>query len=152
MTLQPDSLDTPGESQVVAVAAIVFRGERVLAMRRAAHKPGAARWETLSGRVHAGEEPLAALTREIAEESALEAHVDPRPLTAYAAKRGERDMTVIVYVAEWSAGEVVRSREHDDHAWLTPEELAARPGFPKLVEAVRLAAQLRAETASTTTA
>lgn len=145
MTLGPDSLDTPSDLQIVAVAAIVFRGERVLAMRRAAPKPAAGRWETLSGRVHHGEEPLAAIEREIQEESALVVRVDPRPLTAYAATRGGEHMTLIVYVADWVSGEVVRSDEHDDHAWLTPDELAARPGFPKLVDVVREAARSRAE-------
>lgn len=148
MTLRPEPSDSASDLQIVAVAAIVFRGERFLAMRRAPPKPAAGLWETLSGRVSAGEEPLAAIEREIVEESALVVRVDPRPLTAYAATRGTQAMTVIVYVAEWVSGEVVISPEHDDHAWLTAAEFATRPGFPKLVEVVREAARLRSAKAA----
>jgi len=122
---------------VVAVAAIIVREGRVLAMRRAAHKDaGAGLWETLSGRVDEGEEPLATVKREIVEECALTVHVDPRPLTAYSAQRAGKPMIVIVYRADYVAGEVVRSDEHDDHAWLTPDEFAERSGLTKLADAV----------------
>lgn len=122
---------------VVAVAAIIVREGRVLAMRRAAHKDaGAGLWETLSGRVDEGEEPLATVKREILEECALNVHVDPRPLTAYSATRAGKPMIVIVYRAEYLSGEVVRSDEHDDHAWLTPDEFVARSSLTKLARAV----------------
>jgi hypothetical protein len=45
-------------------------------------------------------------------------------------------MIVIVYRAEYLSGEVVRSSEHDDHAWLTPDEFAERSGLNKLAQAV----------------
>jgi 8-oxo-dGTP pyrophosphatase MutT (NUDIX family) len=122
---------------VVAVAAIIVREGRVLAMRRSAHKDaGAGLWETLSGRVDEGEEPLATVKREILEECALNVRVDPRPLTAYSAQRAGKPMIVIVYRAEYLSGEVVRSSEHDDHAWLTPDEFAERSGLNKLAQAV----------------
>jgi len=141
--------DDATSALVVAVVAVIFRGDRVLAMRRAAHKPGGGRWETLSGRVEPDEDPLDAVRREIAEECGVDARVDARPFTAYAARRAEAAMVVIVYVAEWLAGEVARSAEHDDHAWLTPDELAARDGFPKLVDVVRGAARARGQPPTT---
>ena len=122
---------------VVAVAAIIVRDGQVLAMRRSAHKDaGAGLWETLSGRVDAGEEPLETVKREILEECALNVEVDPRPLTAYSAQRAGKPMIVIVYRAAYLSGEVVRSDEHDDHAWLTPEAFAERSSLNKLVKAV----------------
>lgn len=122
---------------VVAVAAIIVREGRVLAMRRSAHKDaGAGLWETLSGRVDEGEEPLETVKREILEECALNVQVDPRPLTAYSAQRAGKPMIVIVYRAEYLSGEVVRSSEHDDHAWLTPDEFAEHSGLNKLAQAV----------------
>jgi len=123
---------------VVAVAAIIVRDGQVLAMRRSAHKDaGAGLWETLSGRVDVGEEPLETVKREILEECALNVQVDPRPLTAYSAQRAGKPMIVIVYRADYISGEVTRSDEHDDHAWLTPDEFAERSGLTKLTQAVK---------------
>ncbi len=45
-------------------------------------------------------------------------------------------MTVIVYRADWRAGEVVRSSEHDDHRWVTPEEFRALTSLTRLADAV----------------
>lgn len=128
---------------VVAVAAVIFKGERVLAMRRAATKDaGAGLWETLSGRIEPNEQPLAALEREIAEECGLDVRIDERPVDAYVARRNEAPMVVIVYRAEWIAGEVRRSEEHDAHAWWTPGELRANSTLTRLVDAVERAAAL----------
>jgi 8-oxo-dGTP pyrophosphatase MutT (NUDIX family) len=132
-----------GENQIVAVAIAIFRGDRVLAMRRATGRDaGAGLWETISGRIAPGEEPLAAIEREVREECGLEVRLDPRPVEAYAARRGERPMTVIFFRGAHVSGEVVRSEEHDDHAWLTIDELAERTTLVRLVEAVRRAAAL----------
>lgn len=127
---------------VVAVAAIIFRGGKILAMRRAAHKDaGAGLWETLSGRVHPGEEPLDAVRREIDEECGLDVVLEERPVAAYSAKRGDEDMILILYRAEHRAGEVVMSLEHDRYAWLTPEAFAARTSLTKLARVVLVEAQ-----------
>lgn len=119
------------------VVAIVVRGDRVLAMRRAAtNGAGAGLWETLSGRLEPGEQPLDGAAREIAEECGLEVRLDPRPVDAYVADRKGVPMMVVVYRADWVSGEVRRSQEHDDHAWLTAAELRARTPFTRLADAV----------------
>lgn len=135
---------------VLAVAAAIVREGRVLAMRRAPHKDaGAGLWETVSGRVAADEQPIDAIGREIAEETGLEVGstiaLEERPVDAYVARRGERPMCVVFYAARATSSAVRRSSEHDDHAWLTPEELAARGSPPRLVEAVRRALQVLGE-------
>lgn len=123
------------------MAAVVLREGRLLAMRRSADADaGAGLWETISGRVEQDEEPLHAVMREIAEESGLEVTIEPRPIDAYAARRGDLPMTVIVYRADWVSGDVQRSEEHDDHAWCTPEEFAGRSTLHRLAQAVRRAA------------
>jgi 8-oxo-dGTP pyrophosphatase MutT (NUDIX family) len=125
---------------VVAVAAVVVDRGRVLAMRRApANQAGPGLWETLSGRVEHGEEPLAALRREIAEECALEVEVETRPFDAYAAQRRGQPMIVVVYRARFVGGEVTMSDEHDAWAWLTADEFAARSTLAPLVNSVRRA-------------
>lgn len=130
----------PSDLFIAAVAAVVVRGDRLLAMRRAPHKDaGAGLWETLSGRLDAGEQPDAAIAREIMEESGLETRLDPRPIDAYVAMRGAASMMLVVYRAEWIAGEVRRSAEHDADAWLTLDEFAARTTLDRLVVAARRA-------------
>lgn len=127
----------PG-SFVVAVAGIVFRDGRVLAMRRSPDKDaGAGLWETFSGRLEAGEQPFAALVRETMEETGLDIAYDPRPVDALTTVRGETPMVVLYYRGAWRGGEVRRSAEHDEHAWLTPEEFAERTTLRRLAEAVR---------------
>lgn len=127
---------------VVAVAAIIIRDGKVLAMRRAAIKDaGAGLWETLSGRVPLGEEPLETVKREILEESQLTVTIEPRPFTAYQAKRKDLPMLVIVYRAHYISGEVVLSDEHDAYAWLSPTEFAERSTLVKLVAVVQEAVE-----------
>lgn len=130
-------MDPRAVNFVVAVAAVIVREGKVLAMRRsAAEDAGAGLWETLSGRVEPDEDPLAAIEREILEECALEVQVDPRPIDAYSARRGASPMMVVVYRARWISKEVVRSDEHDMHEWLTPSEFRSRTTLHRLADAV----------------
>lgn len=122
--------------QVVAVAAVLFHRDRLLCMRRAPWRDaGPGLWETLSGRVRPGEEPLAAIGREIAEECGLDVELDPRPVTAYPGKRNDQPMVVIVYRGRVVGGEVTPSDEHDAFDWLTPDEFATRSPLLPLIEA-----------------
>lgn len=130
-----------GERFVVAAAAVIVRsdegGERVLAMRRAPGKDAApGSWETCSGRVAPDEQPRDAIVREIVEETGLVVAVADRPSDAYAMRRGEHPMVVVVYRAEWITGEVVRSDEHDEHGWWTREEVRRGPMPERLIAAV----------------
>lgn len=140
---------------VLAVCVIVICGDRVLAMRRAAHKVGAGLWETVSGRVQPDEQPFDAACREVLEETGLTARVYRRPIDAYCAYRGTEPMGVIVYRGDVEAApepeaakadvddahaaypEVVGSHEHDAFEWLTPTEFAERSTLTRLAQAVR---------------
>jgi len=132
---------------IVAVAAIVVRSPtglleqpRVLAMRRAPENlAGPGLWETVSGRVEHGEEPLDALVREIEEECALEVELETRPFATYAATRRGQPMIVILFRARYLGGEVKLSAEHDSFAWLTAAEMRARSRLLPLVEVVERA-------------
>jgi len=127
----------PEGAHIVAVTALVLREGRVLAMRRSAHRDaGAGLWETPSGRVREGEEPLDAVKRELAEEAGLDVAWESRPFAAYPARRGALPMIVIAFRARWRSGEVVRSDEHDAHAWWTAEEWCRGSTLTRLVTVI----------------
>jgi 8-oxo-dGTP pyrophosphatase MutT (NUDIX family) len=122
--------------QWVAVTVLVFREDRMLCMRRAATKDAApGLWEGVSGRVRAGEDPLAAARREVDEETGLRVRIHPRPIDVYAATRREEPMTVIVFVADYQEGEVVLSDEHDAYRWCARRDLDELGVPHRLIEA-----------------
>lgn len=126
---------------VLAVAAIVFRGDRVLALRRSAYRDaGAGLWETISGRVERDEDLVEAVRREALEETGLAIEIDARPVDAYTMTRGDSPMLLVLYRGRSEHGEVVLSAEHDAFAWLTPDEFAATTTLDRLARAVELAA------------
>lgn len=123
---------------VAAVVAIIVRGDRCLAMRRAPSKDaGAGIWETCSGRIRPDEQPEMAIRREIDEETGLDVDLEPTPIDAYTMRRGFRPMLVVVYRGEWRSGEVRQSEEHDQHAWWNVDELRAS-AMPARLKAVAL--------------
>lgn len=125
-----------------AVAVVLVRGERVLALRRSAHKdaaPGA--WETVSGRAEAGEALEATALREAEEETGLPVLLDAAPVDRYEAKRGEAAMEVTVFAARVQRDDAPLrlSTEHDAARWVTADEFRALTPFARLADAVDLA-------------
>jgi 8-oxo-dGTP diphosphatase len=67
--------DAPPEVPVVAVGAIVLRGDSVLLIRRG-REPGAGKWSVPGGRVEFGEPLADAVVREVHEETGLAVRVE----------------------------------------------------------------------------
>lgn len=126
--------------QLVCVVGIVIRDGKILALRRAKDKDAAPGiWETVSGRVRLGEDPLDAVRREIEEETGLSISVEPRPVDVYTASRANVPMVVIVYRALYLSGEVSISVEHDDYSWVTHDGFVELTSLDRLVVAVERA-------------
>jgi 8-oxo-dGTP pyrophosphatase MutT (NUDIX family) len=126
--------------QWVAVTVLIFREGRVLSMRRSSsQEAGPGLWEGVSGRVRAGEDPIAAARREVVEETGLEVAIRSQPITSYAALRRGEPMTVIVFAADHRGGEVVLSEEHDDFRWCDENELSELGAPVQLADAARSA-------------
>lgn len=58
-------------------AALIMRGDEFLICQRRADQPHPLKWEFAGGKAEAGEEPAAALRRELREELAIEAAIGP---------------------------------------------------------------------------
>lgn len=120
--------------QTVVGAAILRRGE-LLAARRTSPAAAAGRWELPGGKVEPGEDPAAALVREIAEE--LRCSVEVTGWLEGAVPVGDRH-ELVVATARIVAGDP-DPVEHDALRWLGPAELGAvdwlepdRPFLPAL--------------------
>jgi 8-oxo-dGTP diphosphatase len=104
---------------VLVIGAAVVRHGRVLAARRTRPSEVAGRWELPGGKVEPGEDPSAAVVREVREELGCEIRVTGRLTGEQPVRPG---CTLRVLRAELVAGEPV-PHEHDVLRWLGPEEL-----------------------------
>ena len=105
------------------VAAVIERDGRVLVAQRPPHKHLALKWEFPGGKVEPGEEPAAALVREIEEELGCEITIGlalPRCTHAYAAMTIE----LIPFYCQLAPGSAEpHPHEHAAVRWVTPAEL-----------------------------
>jgi 8-oxo-dGTP diphosphatase len=122
-----DQAERDGIERLV-VGAVVHDGDRVLILRRSAEDdflPGIE--ELPSGGVEDGEDLLAALARELAEEIGWTGPVDPDPVFVawfdYVSGSGRRTRQY-TFALPFGGHEIRLSAEHRGHRWIT----AAEPG------------------------
>ena len=129
----------PSDSQVLhVVGAAILRGPTCLVTQRGRDGGGAAfKWEFPGGKVEPGEEPRAALVREIREELCLEIELGAW-LGRGEHRDGRRAIDLDVFAATIVSG-TLRLREHRRHGWFRAEEIDAldwaaadRPVLPVL--------------------
>ena len=114
------------------VSLVIERDGRVLLARRHPakdHAPSA--WETISGRVEAGEAPAAAASREALEETGLAVEV-LAPIATFRFKRGPdgEEATGITFHCKARDGQARLSEEHTEFSWVTLEQ-ARNYGLPE---------------------
>lgn len=116
------------------MGAAIIHGGRVLAARRTTPPTARGLWEFPGGKVEPGEDPDAAIVREIAEELACGIRVVGHLDGAQHIKNG---YTLRVAVAELVEGEPV-PHEHDAVRWLAADQLGLvtwlEPDLPFLPE------------------
>ena len=132
----------------LAVSAAIFRDGRVLVVRRA-RAPAAGSWTLPGGRVELGETLVAAVTREITEETALTIRV--KGLAGYremiledAVESRGRHFVILPFAAEWVAGEVQLNEELGEYRWCALAEIGGLPTTPGLLEILQQAERLMA--------
>lgn len=118
---------------------VLVRGGRALMVHRSpARRWYPDVWDLPGGHVEDGEEPRAALVRELREELGVDAVVAGDPIARTVAD----DFVMDVWVVRTWSGEPVNAApdEHDDVAWLAPDDLAGRAlAHPDLPGQVRRA-------------
>jgi 8-oxo-dGTP diphosphatase len=105
-------------------SALVLDDEGRVLLARRAQEPGAGLWDLLGGFVDEGEEPLAALRRELAEETALE--IEPGEFVGgYPDRYGEDGMYTLnfYWTARITGGGLELDEEIAEVAWFAPGEL-----------------------------
>lgn len=107
----------------------ITRGDRVLFLRRGPGVFLAGRWELPGGTVEPGEPFEVTAVREVAEETGLQVRITgelARDSWPDVAGRAMEIHAFVYTVKEDGAGVVVLNpEEHDDFAWLTPQEAGA---------------------------
>jgi len=117
------------------VAAILWRGDRFLAVRRPPGKPMAGMWEFPGGKLEPGETPAEALLREIREElGVIPSHPVFWKETTHAYPN-LRVRLVFFHVREFSGDPA--PMEGQELAWLTPDEAVAYPFLEADTDIVR---------------
>jgi 8-oxo-dGTP diphosphatase len=121
-------------------SAIVLDGEDRVLLARRASDPDAGLWDLLGGFIEEGEEPLAALVREVEEETSL--RIEPGEyLGAYPDRYGgDGIFTLNLYwLARITGGELSLDEELREVAWFQAEDLPGRAefAFANTVQALR---------------
>jgi 8-oxo-dGTP diphosphatase len=132
----------------LAVSAAIFRDGDVLLVRRAG-APAKGLWTLPGGRVEVGETLVAAVKREVLEETALS--IDVIGLAGYresilpqaVGDRG-RHFVILPFAARWISGEVKLNDELDDSRWITIDAVAGLPTTEGLIDILRQAERLHA--------
>ena len=114
----------PSHSEISVVAGALYDPQgRILIAQRPAGKALAGRWEFPGGKIHEGEEPLAALVRELHEELGVTVHQAER-LMRYAVEYPGRVITLDMWiVGAWSG--TPSGLDGQALKWVEPAQLAA---------------------------
>jgi len=110
----------------------------VLALQRATGTRCASSWETVHGRIEAGERPEDAAVREVREEAGLAVDrlysITCQPF--YLHTLGVVQMAVVFAAFVREGADVVIAEEHQRHEWLSMADAAARFTWPREREAL----------------
>ena len=123
---------------LVAAAALVDEGGRVLIAQRPEGKHMAGLWEFPGGKLDPGESPEAALVRELGEELDIETREDGLLPLSFVSHRYERfQLLMLFYLCRCWRG-TPAPREHTALVWAEPNRLADYPMPPADIPLVAL--------------
>lgn len=137
------------EYPVIGVAGVVWRGERVLLIRRG-RPPRMNEWSLPGGRQELGETVAEAVRREVREETGLDVTVGEIVAVADLIDRDDAGRirfhyTLIDLLAEWRNGEARAGDDAAEVAWATLDELPQYTLWSETERVIRLSATQREE-------
>ncbi len=106
---------------------VVIRDDagRCLLLKRSLNSKGnPGRWDLPGGKAEMGESFDTALPREVAEETGLTISLE-RVAGAAESEMPTRKVAYLIMEARLQSGQVRLSSEHDDYAWVKPQDLAS---------------------------
>lgn len=122
--------------RVRCVGAIIFdRDGRLLVIERG-HPPGEGLWSLPGGRVEPGESDVAAVVREVAEETGLEVETGPLIGSVQRPAPDGGIYDIHDYAATPLGGDLRPGDDARATRWVTPAELRALPTTEGLIEAL----------------
>ena len=105
------------------VAALIAEGDRVVICQRTRHQTLPLKWEFPGGKIEHGEDPRAALARELEEELGIEATIGPEVARVRHVYRGGNVVKLRFYLVREYRGEI-DNRIFRDVRWARRAELA----------------------------
>lgn len=126
-------------SAIDVVGAVIRDGGRVLLAQRPEGKAQAGLWEFPGGKIEPGETPAEALARECREELAV-AIEEPRLLASVVHHYPEKTVRLVLMECRLAPGFAPVPQEHQQVAWVAPEQLPAMdlcPADRELLPALR---------------
>lgn len=135
--------------RVAYIDLLVLRGAaeqlEVLCLRRGPKGRSPGSWEAVHGHIDPGETPVAAVLREIQEETGL------KPESLYSLSRAEafyrhteNELVLIPVFAAFVGrdAKVKLSKEHDEHEWLRAQAARVRMSWPRIRREIGYAIRL----------
>jgi len=115
------------EHPMVAVGAIIFRGERILLIKRS-NESGKGRWSIPGGRLELGETLYEAARREVHEECSIEIEIERVFNTTDRIIRDEEGnvkfhFVLVDVIAKYASGETKAQSDAEECRWVTTGEL-----------------------------
>lgn len=122
---------------VPCVGAVIRDGEGRLLLIRRTRPPAAGTWSLPGGRVEHGEDDIAALTREVREETGLDVAVAELVGTVERSPGAGIVYVINDYACRLIGGSLQTGDDAADARWCTPAEVRTLPTAPGLVETLQ---------------